>query len=171
MGKSKLLFILISLASAFTFANDQDPQVVAAVDFSRYAGTWYEIAHMPNAFQKNCVRSTAQYEVKSENEVALYNTCFYSDGAQSAISGKAYTLNKSEPAKLKVEFNPFLVGDYWIIDLDPDYQWAVVSAPMKKSLFLLSRQAPMNATLMQRILFSLVAKGFKTEDLVFDQYD
>jgi len=31
-----------------------DPQTVPSVDLARYAGRWYEIARLPNSFQKKC---------------------------------------------------------------------------------------------------------------------
>ncbi|MBC7419956.1 MAG: lipocalin family protein [Bdellovibrio sp.] len=167
----KLLFtILLSGALTVMAASKKDPSVVKSVDFNRYAGLWYDIAHNPNFFQKDCLRSTAEYGVLSATEVSVHNICYLKDGTTADISGVATVKNSNEPAKLKVKFNFFARGDYWIIDLDPNYQWVVVSAPKKKSLFILSRVAPMDKQLLEDILKSLKAKGFKTEQLVFDQY-
>lgn len=151
-------------------ADSSDPDVVSSVDFNRYAGLWYDIAHAPNFFQRGCVRSTAEYKVLTPLSVSVKNICYKSDGSTSDIEGEAKVVDPAVPAKLKVRFNFFARGDYWIIDLDPNYQWAVVSAPKKKSLFILSRQAPMDPVLLDKIIESLKAKGFATEDLVYDQY-
>lgn len=151
-------------------ANDSDPQVVSEVDLNRYAGTWYDIAHSPNFFQRNCVRSKAEYAVTSPTSISVKNTCYKEKGGISDIEGTAKIVDPAEPAKLKVRFNFFARGDYWIIDLDSDYQWAVVSGPEKKSLFILSRQAPMAPEVLEKILTSLKQKGFRTEEFVFGQY-
>ena len=163
-------FSLNTQAFGFFGRSADDPQVVDAVDFNRYVGTWLEIAHNPNFFQKGCVRSSAEYGLISSTEVSVRNTCVKDDGSLSDIQGVATVEDPAVPAKLKVKFNFFARGDYWIIDLDPNYQWAVVSAPEKKSLFILARQAPMESKLLENILTSLKARCFNTDELIFDRY-
>jgi apolipoprotein D and lipocalin family protein len=147
-----------------------DPEVVAQVDLQKYAGVWYEIAHSPNFFQKDCIRSKAEYVVLDESSVSVLNTCFKKDGKVSDIKGKAKVVDPEVPAKLKVRFNIFARGDYWIVALDPEYQWAVVSGPKKKTNFILARKAPMDPALLEQILADLQARGFDTQDWIFDQY-
>lgn len=152
------------------FTAETDPQVVSEVDLNLYSGKWYEIAHAPNFFQRNCLRSTADYAVLSPTSISVKNVCFKENGEISDIEGTAKIVDPAEPAKLKVRFNFFARGDYWIVDLDPHYQWAVVSGPGKKSLFILARQAPMNPDLLANILSTLKSKGFRTEELIYDKY-
>lgn len=169
-------FLLTTILAGCVFANDQaatdreDPAVVSTVDLEKYMGLWYEIAHSPNFFQRNCVRSTAEYTLNDDGSVRVYNVCTKADGSTSDIEGVATVNDPSEPAKLTVDFGLFRKGDYWIIDLAPDYQWAVVSGPKKESLFILSRTAPMDPALLQEILDRLAAQGFKVDEFVFDQY-
>lgn len=151
-------------------ANETDPKVISSVDLNRYAGFWHEIAHAPNFFQRKCIRSTAEYAVTSPTTISVKNICYKEHGNTSDIEGIATVVDVAEPAKLKVRFNFFARGDYWIVDLDPNYQWAVVSGPSKKSLFILSRQAPMEASVLTNILTNLKQKGFNTEELIFDKY-
>jgi apolipoprotein D and lipocalin family protein len=157
-------------SNARTSESETDPTVVSSVDFNRYAGDWYEIAHAPTFFQRNCIRSTARYEVLTSDSVSVHNVCIKKDGTTSDIRGTATVTDPNIPAKLKVKFNFFARGDYWITELDSDYQWAVVSAPKKKSLFILSRVAPMDSVLLSQILTTLAKKGFNTQELIFDQY-
>lgn len=163
---SSLLFYPISEARA----DSSDPQVIPVVDLNRYAGRWYEIAHSPNFFQRNCARSTADYAVTSPSTLSVKNICYKDDGTTSDIEGVARIVDAATPAKLKVRFNFFARGDYWIIDLDPEYKWAIVSGPEKKSLFILARQGPMSQELLATLLTSLKNKGFKVEELIFDKY-
>lgn len=164
------LAILMLLSGNQALANESDPQVVSEIDLNRYAGKWFEIAHSPNFFQRKCIRSTAEYAVISPTSVSVTNVCYKADESISDIEGIAKIVDIKEPAKLKVRFNFFARGDYWIIDLDPEYQWAVVSGPKKKSLFILARSAPMETELQERIIESLKNKGFRTDELIFDQY-
>jgi apolipoprotein D and lipocalin family protein len=163
------IFILFNLSPA-SASDKTDPEVVPNVNFERYTGLWYDIAHSPNFFQRNCVRSTAEYSVLTTLSVSVKNTCYKADGSTSDIEGEAKVVDAKVPAKLKVRFNFFARGDYWIVDLDPSYQWAVVSGPQKKSLFILSRQAPMSNQLLNEIIDRLKKRGFKTDDLVLGQY-
>jgi apolipoprotein D and lipocalin family protein len=173
-GPMKAFFIIsfaaFFLTSSFLFAASEDPAVVSSVDFARYAGTWKEIAHNPNFFQKNCQHSSAEYGILDSKRVSVHNICFKADGTTSDIRGVATVTNPAVPAKLKVKFNPFARGDYWIVRLEPDYSWAVVSGPKRKSLFILARTAPMEPAFLDSILKDLEADGFDTKSLVFDKY-
>jgi apolipoprotein D and lipocalin family protein len=161
-----LLFVTVAHA-----ADPSDPEVVPNVDLARYAGQWFEIAHNPNPFQIGCVRSTTEYTVISASAVSVHNTCYKADSTTSGIDGTATVVDPAVAAKLKVIFQPLgQVGDYWIVALDPDYQWAVVSSPAKLSLFILSRKAPMDAASLQVIVDSLKERGFETDTLFHDQY-
>jgi apolipoprotein D and lipocalin family protein len=162
-----LLFTLLYSLCAFA---GSDPEVVREVNLDRYAGKWMEIAHSPNFFQNGCVRSMAEYQVLSADSVSVHNTCFKKDGSTSDIKGVATISDPREPAKLKVDFHLPFKGDYWITELDRDYQWAVVSSPRKSSNFILARKAPMNEKLLREILSTLEAKGFDTKSFIFDDY-
>ncbi len=157
-------------ANAFTFNSKTDPEVVSTVDITRYVGSWYEIAHSPNFFQRGCEYSTAEYQIINAESISVHNVCHHSDNTISDIEGTATIVDPAVPAKLKVRFNFFARGDYWITELDQNYQWAVVSGPGKKSLFILSRVAPMDKELLQQILTTLENKGFDTTDLIYDKY-
>ena len=158
------------LLSKAALADDTDPDVVPAVDFQRYSGLWYEIAHAPNFFQKDCLRSTAEYKVLTPDSVSVHNTCYKEGGSSRDIKGVAKVVDPAVPAKLKVDFSIGTKGDYWIVDLDPDYGWAVVSAQKKKSLFILARQAPMEKATLDKIIAGLKSRGFNTDELIYDQY-
>ena len=169
--KLAIFFVCLqSGARAMGQGHASDPEVVKAVDLNLYSGTWYDIAHNPNFFQKKCLRSTAEYSVISPVSISVYNKCFKAQGKSSDIRGTATVVDPMVPGKLKVKFNFFARGDYWITALDANYQWVVVSGPKKKSLFILSRLAPMNQALLQKILSDLKKQGFNTEELVYDQY-
>lgn len=158
------------LVGSAVLADSGDPRVVKSVDLQKYSGVWYDIARKPSFFQDSCLRSTAEYQVIDDDSISVKNTCYKSDNKISEIKGIAKITNLNEPAKLKVRFNFFAKGDYWISELDENYEWAVVSGPAKKSLFILSRKAPMQKELLDEILVLLKSKGFKTDDLIFDQY-
>ena len=162
-------------AQAMGRAHGTDPEVVQSLDIDRYLGDWYEIAHAPNWFQRKCMRSLAQYERIDATHISVFNTCFKWNGRKSTIRGYASVLDIDTPAKLLVRFKILgfipVKGDYWIVDLGQDYEYAVVSGAGKSGLFILSREAPMAQEKLDGILASLKARGFYTDNLVYDRYD
>ena len=130
-------------------------RVVAGVDISRYAGTWYEIAKYPNRFQRGCVATSATYTVlPGGRAVEVVNRCRNGslDGPERSIKGKARVVDEETNARLKVTFFWPFSGDYWIIDLSPEYEYAVVASPDRKYLWILSRTPRMDDHVYERIL-------------------
>ena len=146
-----------------------DPAVVSQIDFARYSGLWNEVAHSPNYFQKECLRSTAEYKVLSADSVSVHNICYKANSKISDISGTAKVSDAAVPAKLRVRFNFFARGDYWVTYLDPDYRWAVVSGPQKKSIFILARDFPLAKDTLDSILAKMQADGYDVENLIYDR--
>jgi apolipoprotein D and lipocalin family protein len=143
-------------------------QTVPSVDVPRYMGTWHEIAKYPNWFQKKCVSSTqATYSLQADGRVQVLNRCKTDKGEWSEALGAARQMGGPTSAQLKVRFAPewlsfipLVWGDYWIIDLDPDYQWVVVSEPKREYLWILSRTPQMSAATYQSLLGKLNTLGF-----------
>jgi apolipoprotein D and lipocalin family protein len=137
-------------------------EVVPHVDLQRYLGTWYEIATIPQRFQKGCVGVTAEYSLRPNGDIQVVNTCIKEtlDGEVRAARGKARIVDKTTNAKLKVSFFWPFWGAYWIIGLDADYQWAIVGHPNRKYLWILSRSPQMDDSLYAGLLKLVVDKGY-----------
>ena len=136
-------------------------EVVDKVDLERYLGKWYEIASYPAWFQRGCTASTAEYSLLDDGKIRVVNRCRKDrvDGPLKESKGKAEVVTTTN-AKLKVWFFWPFKGNYWIIDLDPDYQWVVVGEPKRKYLWLLSRTPQLDENLYRKILSRLPAKGY-----------
>ena len=144
-----------------------DLEVVSAVDLSRYAGRWYEIARLPNRFEKKCADSvTATYTLRSDGKVDVVNRCRKANGEFTTAKGKAKIADKKTNAKLKVTFFWPFYGDYWILDLGPDYQYAVVGSPDRDYLWILSRTPQFDEQLYQQLVEKMAARGFETEKMI-----
>ena len=141
---------------------------VASVDVPRYMGTWYEIAKYPNWFQKKCASSTsATYSLQTDGQVQVLNRCKTANGEWSEALGQARQIGRANSPRLQVRFAPawlsfipLVWGNYWIIDLDPQYQWVVVSEPSREYLWVLSRTPELPAATYQSLLDKLAANGF-----------
>lgn len=139
-----------------------DLKTVDKVDLDRYLGLWYEIASYPAWFQRGCTGTTAEYSRRDDGLIKVVNSCRKGslDGKLKKAIGRAKVVDAVSNAKLKVSFFGPFWGDYWILDLDRDYQWAVVGVPSRKYLWILSRTPSLDADSYQRILKSLPDKGF-----------
>ena len=137
-------------------------QTVARVDLQRYLGTWYEIASYPHRFQKGCVATRAVYKLRDDGQIAVRNECRQEtlDGPLKSVQGRARVIDPASNARLEVTFFWPFWGAYWIIDLDPDYRWAVVGHPSRNYLWVLSRTRTLDETLYQQIVVRLPAQGY-----------
>ena len=137
--------------------------VVDKVDVQRYLGKWYEIALLPNSFEKGCNCTTAEYSLIDSTTIRVINSCRKDsvNGKVDQANGKAFVVEGSNNAKLRVQFFWPFRGDYWIIDLDKEnYSYAVVGAPNRKYLWILSRTPKMDEIIYNTLIEKCKAKGF-----------
>lgn len=162
-----ILAIVWAMSAVPGWAADKPLEVVPSLDLQRYLGTWYEIATIPHFFQKDCVGVTANYSLRPDGDITVVNTCRKKtlDGPVKTAKGKAWITDETTKAKLKVRFFWPFSGDYWIVELDPDYQWAVVGAPDRDYLWILCRTPHMEELLYQDLLGRAAAKGFDVNRL------
>ncbi len=166
--KVTLFLALFSLAAAALIARpaqagaDLPPlQTVPQVDLQRYLGQWYEIARYPNRFQKGCLESSAVYSLRDDGDILVLNRCKDSEtGKQRQAKGHAWVVDSTSNAKLKVSFFWPFRGDYWIIELGSEYEYAVIGTPNRKYFWILSRTRTMDDTLYAAILQRAKQQGF-----------
>jgi apolipoprotein D and lipocalin family protein len=172
-----LVSLLVLVVSGAKAKDDPMPtlDVVPNVDLQRYAGTWYEIARLPNWFQKNCADDvSATYTLLDDGTIEVVNRCRKADGQTDEAIGKAKIADKDGPnTKLKVRFAPrvlsflpFVWGDYWIIDLAADYSYAAIGDPGRKYLWVLSRTPVMDDTVLQGTLERVKQTGYDLTGLI-----
>ena len=147
------------------------PETVDFVAVERYMGLWYEIARYPVPFDEDGVAVTAEYTLNQDGTVSLINRSLVGDldGPPNSIEGVARVVDEETNAKLSVAFDrPELEGiefPYWIIELDEDYQWAVVTNDTRFVLYILSRTSTMEDDVYEDILYRVVKKGFEADKL------
>jgi len=141
------------------------PEVVPSVDLARYAGTWYEIASYPNRFQRGCSNTTATYTPLPDGRIEVVNRCVRA-GKTASVRGTAKVADPATNARLRVTFFWPFTGDYWIIDLGGEYEYAVVSNPDRSFLWVLNRTSVMDESRYARIIARLQKLSFDTSRLV-----
>lgn len=141
--------------------------VVPNVDVARYAGLWYEIASYPAPFQDGCTATTAEYIVLDDGRLRVINRCNDGslDGPERVAEGRARIVDKNTNAKLKVSFFGPFEGDYWIIELDENYEWVVIGEPRRQFLWILSRTPGMDPVIFDEVTSRLPEKGYDPSKL------
>lgn len=167
------LLICLGPSQAVAQQGDQTVKTIAALDVPRYLGTWYEIAKFPNWFQKKCVSNTkAVYTAKPDGNLQVLNSCKTAGGETSEAEGLARQIGAKDSPKLEVRFAPewlsflpLVWGDYWVIDLDSQYQVAAVSDPRREYLWVLSRTPQMDPKVYADLLQRLKQQQFDIQKL------
>ncbi|MDT9000172.1 lipocalin family protein [Paucibacter sp. APW11] len=151
---------LLSTAPPAHAAEPAPLPTVATVDLARYAGAWYEIALLPNRFQKQCVADTqARYRLDGER-VEVVNRCRLADGRIDRTAGHAKVVEGSGNARLRVSFFWPFYGDYWVLALDDAYQQVLIGEPKRRYAWVLSRTPQMDEAQLQALLDRATTLGF-----------
>lgn len=171
----------LAIAAAFALAGCASPSVppsstslpplktVPSVDLARYVGTWHEIARYPFGIQdRNCAReTTADYALLASGDVSVVNRCLRADGSVFVADGIAWIVDAQSRARLQVSFLPPSLrglsigrGDYWILELAPDYGWVVIGEPGRRYLWILARSPSLPRAVLDGILARLPSHGY-----------
>jgi len=160
-----ILFLISGCSCKTSYMNKT---VVKEFDLNRYLGTWYEIARYDHRFERALVGVTATYSLREEGKIRVVNRGYKGsfDGKMSEAIGKAKIPDPNQKSRLKVSFFLFFYADYLIMELDPDYQWAVVGSKSDNYLWILSRKPIIEEDLYQEILEKLRNRGYNTGKLI-----
>lgn len=164
--------LLILLTGVFLFScggNYPPLDTVESVDLDKYLGKWYEIALLPNSFEEGCHCTTAEYSLIDSETVRVINTCNQdsADGELDQAKGKAFVVEGSNNAKLKIQFFWPFKGDYWILELDDDYRYVLVGSPSREYLWILSRTPSLDEEIINQLKQSAEQKGFDTTKIIY----
>jgi apolipoprotein D and lipocalin family protein len=169
-----LAIVCFTLGACAGVVSKGDLSTVASVDLSRYAGTWYEIARLPMWFQRHCVDSKAIYSSRPDGLVGVHNECVTESGGVEQAEGVATVVDPKTNARLMVAFDNWFArlfgssreGNYWILDLDPEYRTAMVGTPDRRYLWILSRTPQLEDSTYQRLVERARQLGYPVSDLI-----
>jgi apolipoprotein D and lipocalin family protein len=171
-----VLVCSIAIAAALPRGNGLQPAsgTFAALDLEQYAGTYYEIARLPNAVQKQCATDvTATYAVRTDGRVDVLNRCRKKDGTTVVTRGVARRAGgEASGARLEVRsgrawlFVPRRWVEYWVLAVGRDYTYAVVGGPRRNHLRILSRLPQMPDLAYRQALEVAKSNGYDVSRLV-----
>jgi apolipoprotein D and lipocalin family protein len=168
------IVVPLAVAALLTACTSPGPQTgtplatVPKVDLDRYVGRWHELARTPNWFQRNCAADvTADYARRPDGTVSVVNSCRRADGSVDRSEGTARVVDPATNAKLEVAFAPEAMrwipavwGNYWVVELAPDYRYAIVGEPSRDYLWVLSRTPTLDDATWKSIDARIAAAGY-----------
>jgi apolipoprotein D and lipocalin family protein len=170
MPRSLLMIAMLLTAMPLTAAILPN-QPVNRLDLRRYSGRWHEIARLPMFFERQCIGAvTAVYTPMPDGSVHIRNSCHTRDGHKT-VDGVA-RVEPGRPGALVVRFAPRWLSwlplaraEYWVINVDPDYQWALVGSPDRSHLWILSRKTRMSHALLEALKRGAEQRGYRLDKL------
>jgi len=146
------------------------PKTATKIHLKKYMGVWYEIALLPNRFEKGCVCTKAVYTLE-EKQIVVQNSCYKKDKRKyTMIKGKAWAIDQSN-SKLKVQFYWPFKGDYWILYVDEHYKYALVGSPSRQYLWILARETTMPKNEYDKLVSIARNQGYPIDSLVKTAHD
>jgi lipocalin len=162
-----ILFLFTTLGCAKTSSQMIDTNTVKELDLDRYLGTWYEIARFPHSFEKGMAGVTANYSLRDDGKIRVLNKGYKNglNGELSIAEGKAKIPDKAQPGKLKVSFFWIFYGDYFVLELDENYQYAMIGSSSPKYFWILSRTPQMDEATYNMLLEKARNRGYNLDKL------
>jgi len=171
MGQKLLAILILGLLVSCQNTKDMntiDTTTVETLDINRYLGTWYEIARFPHSFEKDMVGVTANYSFRKDGKISVINQGYKGslDGKLKRAEGKAKIPDPTDPTRLKVSFFLFFYGDYYVLELDEDYTYAMIGSSSPNYFWILSRTPKMNPETYQMLLSRARERGYDLGKLI-----
>jgi apolipoprotein D and lipocalin family protein len=169
MTKIVVLLVLVIMVSLFSLSCSSKIYVpVTNFEVEKYLGKWYEIARMPNSFEKDLVNVTATYSMREDGKIKVLNSGYKhtATGEYKTAEGKAKFAGDRSKGYLRVSFFWIFYGDYVIVELDKDYRYALV-ASSGKYLWILAREPKLEKSIVNSLLDKSRSLGFDTDKIYF----
>lgn len=137
-------------------------------DIKKYLGRWYEIARLDYKFEKNMDNVTAEYSENPNGSIQVRNKGYdYIKKIWNESIGEAKFIKNTLEARLKVSFFKPIWAGYNVIDIDEDYQYALVAGSSLKYLWILSRTTTIPESIRQRFIEKARKIGYNTDELIW----
>lgn len=145
---------------------------VSNFNSEKYLGKWYEIARFDYKFEKNMDHVTANYSLNSDGTIKVQNRGYdYVKKEWKESIGEARFVNDKSEARLKVSFFKPIWAGYNVIDIDDNYQYALVVGENTKYIWILSRTTEIPESIKQRFLAKAQKIGNNTDALIWVKHD
>lgn len=150
---------------------DSKFEVVSNFDTEKYLGKWYEIARFDFKFEKDLNNTTAEYQLQMDRIKVINRGYNYKTHKWTEAIGKAkFRKDPSKGALLVSFFGPFY-GEYNILALDDDYQYALVAGKNFRYLWILARKKEIPVQIRNEYVHIAKSLGFDVTQLIWVEHN
>ncbi len=137
-------------------------------DANRYLGTWYEIARLDHRFERGLEQVSAHYSLNPDGSIKVINRGYDPEQRHwQQAEGTAKFVDSPTVGQLKVSFFGPFYGGYNVLQLAPDYRYALVCGPDRDYLWILARTASLPEQDLKFLVAEAQRMGFATEQLIY----
>lgn len=124
----------------------------APIDLQRFMGTWYVIGRVPNFIERGHVASVNEYTLREDNKVGIVYR--YRDGfgaPQQEVRARASVDSDSGNHAWRTWFYRIVPTHSRVLEVAPDYSWAMIGYPGREMAWIFSRQPDMDKALYKEL--------------------
>lgn len=145
---------------------------ITPFDADRYLGKWYEVARLDFRFERNLNNTTANYSLNGDGSIKVVNQGYnYVKKQWEEAKGKIRFVGNSDVARLKVSFfGPFYAA-YNVVELDDEYQYALIIGKSSRYCWILSRTPSIPDDIKEKYIASAKRIGVEVEELIWVKHD
>jgi apolipoprotein D and lipocalin family protein len=164
MNKAYVVTLLIMLNGC---NSTQDLKVVDNFELSKFSGKWYEIARLDNQFEKNLIGVTLFYNIGEQGDVEVIHRGFnQTNNSRYVAKGKAHFVKQTTQGHLEIKFSTLSYSDYKVLELDKNYEYALITSDSFDYLWILARDPILEDAIYQQLIDKAHHLGFNTAALI-----
>lgn len=161
------LIVLVVLVAAVALGVAARPRVppltsTAEVDLARYMGRWWVIANTPYFAENGKVATADVYALRPDGRIDnsyAYRKAF--DRPESTMHAIATVVPGTGNAQWRIGFfGGLLKADYLVLEVAPDYSWALIGQPSRKYAWVFARDPRMDDALYAQLVARFARYGY-----------
>ena len=163
----RLLLMGLLLSSLPCTAQPMNSTHADAIDLPRFMGAWHVIAHVPYFGERGHVASRDEYQLRADGKIAVHYVY------QQGFSEPVKTLDSKATIKAGTgdrEWTTWFFGviptKYRILEVAPDYSWALIDYPGRDLAWMFSRTPDMPAAQYAELSAKMQSHGVDTGKLI-----
>lgn len=167
MIKTLLSMLGVAIIPGVCLAQKIDNTPVESFALNRFLGTWYEIARFDHTFERGMELTTARYFLDENGNLKIINSGVLNNKFKTSTGKAKFT---DTPGLLRVSFFGPFYSDYRVLDITPDYQYALIGGKTGKHLWILSRLVKPDEKQIDRLLIEASARGYDVGNLIWIEH-
>ena len=165
------LLVLVGAAwSRTAAARDERPLLRSTLqlDLERYMGRWWVIGHIPYFAERGKVATADIYALRPDGRIEntyVYRKAF--DKPEKSMRGVATVVPGTGNAQWRIAFFGGLVrADYLVMDVAPDYSWALIANPKRSLAWIFAREQVMDDAQFEALKRRFAEWGYEPARIV-----